>query len=456
MRWDISNSESKAPQALFQNILKSSDPCVAPIHSCHIVHTQYCQIACTVPNIVRKSSVLLLETANVASGTGNGIVMVVIPWLVLESTGSALAAGAVAALSSLPALLVLPLIGQAIDRFGSRRISILSDLASMISVIGFPLVAALFGLSFGWIVALAILGAAVDPAGYTARKALIEDAAVSSRVSTDSLNGVHEGLFATGWTLGPIIGAILIASIGPVAAFWIPAALFLVAALCIALMRVGYAIRSTHDSDSAVLENGASGLKQLLLGVTLLWNDKALRGLTIAVMVLAGVYLPTEAVVLPFYFEARNEPESLGLVISALAGGSMVGAFAYGWLSRRLSRYSILRMALIGTVVSMVPLALLPPLPFMILAGALLGLSWGPMTPLLNTLVQVRVPKEAQGRVFSIQLSTFYVFPPIAMLLTGAAIERWDVRAVYLSIAALVVVTVLATLWLKSIRGINA
>jgi MFS family permease len=92
----------------------------------------------------------------------------------------------------------------------------------------------------------------------------------------------------------------------------------------------------------------------------------------------------------------------------------------------------------------------------MVLAGALLGLSWGPMTPMLNTLVQVRVPKEAQGRVFSIQLSTFYVFPPIAMLLTGAAIERWDVRAVYLSIAALVVVTVLATLSLKSIRGINA
>jgi MFS family permease len=202
--------------------------------------------------------------------------------------------------------------------------------------------------------------------------------------------------------------------------------LFVVAALCIALMRVGAAIRPSHDSNSDAHENDASGLRQLLLGITLLWNDKALRGLTIAVMVLAGVYLPTEAVVLPFYFEARNEPASLGLVISALAGGSVVGAFAYGWLSRRMSRYSILRMALIGTVVSMVPLAFLPPLPFMVLAGALLGLSWGPMTPMLNTLV------------------------------TGAAIERWDVRAVYLSIAALVVVTVLATLSLKSIRGINA
>ena len=397
-----------------------------------------------------------METANIASGAGNGIVMVVIPWLVLESTGSALAAGAVAALSALPALLVLPLIGQAIDRFGSRRISILSDLASMVSVIGFPIIAAFFGLSFGWIVGLAILGAAVDPAGYTARKALIEDAAVSSGVNTDSLNGIHEGLFATGWTVGPIIGALLIAGIGPVAAFWVPAALFIVAALCLAAMRVGYAVQPSRDPHSIDSPNSESGFRQLVLGVTLLWNDKALRGLTIAVMVLAGVYLPTEAVVLPFYFESLNEPTSLGLVISALAGGSVVGAFAYGWLSRRMSRYSILRLALIGTVVSMVPLAFLPPLPLMVLAGALLGLSWGPMTPLLNTLVQVRVPKEAQGRVFSIQLSTFYVFPPIAMLLTGAAIERWDVRVVYLGIAALVVVTVLGTLSFKSIKGINA
>ncbi len=384
--------------------------------------------------------------------------MVVIPWLVLESTGSALAAGAIAAVSSLPALLVLPFIGQAIDRFGSRRLSIISDVASALSVIGFPLVAAVAGLSFGWIMMLAVLGAAVDPAGYTARKALIEDAATSSKVSRDSLNGIHEGLFATGWTVGPIIGAVLIASVGPVPAFWVPAALFLAASACIAAMKVGQAVapEGAVADGNGDGEAGGTGLRQLLLGVTLLWRDKALRSLTIAVMVLAGVYLPTEAVVLPFYFEARNQPESLGLVIAALAGGSVVGAFAYGWLSRRMTRYSLMRLALIGTVVSMVPLALLPPLPLMIAAGALLGLSWGPMTPLLNTLVQVRVPKEAQGRVFSIQLSTFYVFPPIAMLLTGAAIERWDVASVYLVIALLVVLTVLVTLSLRSIRGINA
>lgn len=409
---------------------------------------------------------MLLESANVASGMGNGIVMVVIPWLVLESTGSALAAGLVAALSSLPALLVLPFIGQAIDRFGSRRISILSDLASAVSVVGFPAIAWAVGLSYPWIIVLAVLGAAIDPAGYTARKALIEDAARSSRMSTDSLNGIHEGLFAAGWTVGPLIGAALIATVGPIAAFWVPAALFLIAATCITAITVGRApapreatggTGASGDAGDVDEDSGrGSGWRQLVLGVTLLWQDRALRSLTIAVMVLAGVYLPTEAVVLPFYFESMDRPDGLGLVIGALAGGSVAGAFAYGWLSRRMTRYSLVRLALIGTVVSMVPLAMLPPLPLMIAAGALLGLSWGPMTPLLNTLVQVRVPKEAQGRVFSIQLSTFYAFPPIAMLITGAAIERWDVGSVYLVIAGLVVLTVLVTLSLRSIRGINA
>lgn len=402
-----------------------------------------------------KSAVALLETANVASGLGNGIVMVVIPWLVLERTGSALAAGLVAALSSLPALVILPLIGGAIDRFGSRRISVLSDLASVISVLGFPIIAMTLGLSFGWIIFLAVLGAAIDPAGYTARKALIEDAAQSARMSTDSLNGVHEGLFAMGWTFGPLIGAVLIATVGPVSAFWVPAALFVIALGCVWAMRVGYAIiRTTHD-DAGNETPRIKGWASLVIGARLLWNDKALRGITISVMILAGVYLPTEAVVLPFYFEAQNQPAGLGLVIGALAGGSVVGAFSYGWLTRRMTRYALVRLALIGTVVSMIPLALLPPLPIMIAAGALLGLSWGPMTPLLNTLVQVRIPKDAQGRVFSLQLSTFYVFPPIAMLITGAAIEQWNVGSVYLVIAGLVVITVIGTLSLRSIRGIN-
>ena len=77
------------------------------------------------------------------------------------------------------------------------------------------------------------------------------------------------------------------------------------------------------------------------------------------------------------------------------------------------------------------------------------------MEPLLNTLVQERIPAHEQGRVFSIQLTAFYVFPPLAMLATGAASEQWGVRAAYPVLAAALVVTLMVTLSLSAIRDVD-
>ena len=394
--------------------------------------------------------VVLLQIANLLSGIGNGAVMVIIPWLVLERTDSAAAAGLVAAVSTLPALVVVPAVGVAIDRFGRKPMSVISDLASAVSVIAFPVVGWLVGLDLFWILILAILGASLDPAGYTARKSLIVDAARAGKVRLETLNGVHEALFAAGWTLGPLVGAGLIATLGAEQGMWVPGALFVIAAACIAAMKVS-------DAGQAALEHAdvVTGLAGLTRGVIALWQDKALRTLTIAIMVLAGVYLPIESVILPVYFEGLGQPEGLGFVIAALAGGGVLGAFAYGPLSRHLTDYRIIRIALLGTALGVIPMAFLPALPILVFFAFILGISWGPMQPLLNTLVQRRIPAQEQGRVFSVQLTAFYVFPPLAMLATGAAAEEWGVRAVYPVVAACLLVTGVVTLSLKAIRDVD-
>lgn len=397
-----------------------------------------------------RTPVVLLETANVTSGIGNGIVMVLLPWLVLERTGSPAAAGLVAALSTLPAIVVIPLVGTAIDKYGRKPLSVLSDIASALSVIAFPVVAWLIGLNLITVTALAVIGASLDPAGYTARKSLIVNAARAGNVRLESLNGIHEALFAVGWTVGPLIGAALIPLVGPIDAFWIPGVLFVIASACILGMRVPDAGRPERaDADQIT---GWAGITR---GAVSLWSDRALRTLTIAIMVLAGVYLPTESVLLPVHFESLDYPQGLGIVIAALAGGGVLGSFAYGWLSQRMTPYRIVQVALIGTAFGIVPMSLLPDLPLLTVAGFVLGLSWGPMQPLLNTLVQVRIPENEQGRVFSVQLTAFYVFPPLAMLATGAAIEEWGIGAVYVTIAALLLLTGAITMSLKAIRDLN-
>ena len=177
----------------------------------------------------RLTPVILLEAANLASGVGNAIVMLTIPWLVLELNGSAASAGLIAALSALPAIVVAPLVGWLVDRFGRRAVSVVSDILSALAVASIPVVAMLGPIDFPMIVALAVIGATFDPAGYTARRAILPDAAEAAGRPVDPLNGVHEGIFAVGWTIGPVIGAALIATVGAVQSFWAPFVLFLVA-----------------------------------------------------------------------------------------------------------------------------------------------------------------------------------------------------------------------------------
>jgi MFS family permease len=394
--------------------------------------------------------VVLLETANLTSGVANASVLILLPWLVLQITGSPFSAGLVAAISSVLGGIASPIAGILIDRIGRRAVSIGSDILSAVSVGAIPLVALLTELNFTWILVLAALGAAFDPSGYTARKTLITDAATASRMDIAKLNGIHEGLFAVGWTVGPVLAAGLIATVGAITAFWAPFVLFVIAAIAVTFMRVADAGQESLHA-SAPESFWASTVR----GMRVLWADRPLRAITIAIMVIAAAYLPTESIILPVYFEAQDLPQGLGLVIAAMAGGTMIGAFGFGWLSNRMSRYTLGRLVLVGTMVSMVPLALLPPLPIMIAAGFLLGLSWGPMQPLLNTIVQRRVAPDAQGRVFGVQMAAFYAGPPVAMLVVGAAVGAIGLQVTYLILALLVVLTAAITIFVPSIRQIN-
>ena len=398
--------------------------------------------------------VVLLEAANLVSGLGNAVVMLALPWLVLEKTGSAAAAGAVAAISALPGLVVAPLTGWLIDHLGRKRVSIGADVLSAMSVAAIPITALTIGLDYPTILVLAIIGAVFDPAGYSARRALIPDAAEAARIDTDRLNGIHEGVFLVGWTLGPVLAAFLIASIGPEATFWLPCALFILAALAVGGMRVGDAgLRAKAQAEEAGERD--TGLRSLVRGFTALWRDRALRVLTLAVLVLAAVYMPTEAVVLPAYFNALNDPRSLGIVISALAGGSMIGAFSYGWLAARMRKATLARVVLIGTSASIIPMALLPPVPVLACFGFLLGLFWGPFNPLLSTLVQTRIRPDEQGRVYGVQMAVFYAAPPIGMLAAGAAVDAFGVPGTYLVLGILLAACSLAAAFVPSVRDLD-
>jgi MFS family permease len=398
----------------------------------------------------KKLPVALHQLSNFSSGLGNSIVMITIPWLILEETGSPAFAGLVAAISALPGLLISPIGGWLVDHIGRRTVSIGADLLSAVAVVAFPIVASTSGLTSSTILVIAAIGAIFDPAGYTARKTLLADVAKASEIKLDRLNGIHEGFMGVAWVFGPAVGAGLISTVGAVNSFWVAGGLFIFAALTIAFLRVGNLGKDARDLAE---EMGEVSNKSIRVGFQVLWNDKLLRTLTISILIIAAVYLPTETVVLSTYFEDLGQPASLGIVISALSAGYAVGSFGYGWISARLKRKNLVRTTFIGVAVSIIPMAFLPPLPILAVAGFFLGLFWGPFNPLMSTLIQQRVAADQQGRVFGVQTAVFYAAPPLGMVLTGLSVESYGVSATYLVLAAILSMTAILALLTKSLRS---
>jgi MFS family permease len=398
----------------------------------------------------KKTPLILHQVSNFASGLGNSILMITIPWLILQETRSPAFAGLVAAISAIPGLIISPIGGWLVDHVGRRAVSVCADLLSSLAVFAFPIVALTYGLSSFSILLIAVVGAIFDPAGYTARKTLLADVAKASEIELDRLNGIHDGFMGISWILGPAVGAGLISTVGAINSFWVAGGLFIFAAITIAFLRVGNLGKEARDWAEKM---GEKSDRSLRVGFQVLWRDKLLRTLTIAILVIAAVYLPTETLVLPAYFEEQDNPAGLGIVISALAAGSTIGSFGYGWISARMSRKNLVRATLIGTAVSIVPMALLPPLPLFLLAAFLLGLSWGPFNPLETSLIQQRVPADQQGRVFGVQTAVFYTAPPLGMVLAGLSVESFGVSTTYVVLAAILSVTAILALLTKSLRS---
>jgi MFS family permease len=400
---------------------------------------------------VSRRPLYLLEGANALSGLSNAIAIITIPWLIFERTGSATQAGIVVAASAIPGIFISPFVGALIDHYGRKRVSIGSDLMSALSVMLFPIWDSLFGLTFASIATFAVLGAAFDPAGYTARKSLIPDVAKASNTSMDKLNSWHEAVFSGGWVLGPALGAIAISIVGAANSMWIVFVAFILAMILISMLHVGD-LGLEHREEIGDQEKFWTST---LRGLQVLKSDKAMYYLTLSIVFLAMVYLPTESVVLPKYFSDIDDPRGYGYVLSSMAAGGIATTLAYPKLVKHFKKRTIVIGALAATSVAMIPMTFFPPIGFFVLAGFLLGLGWGPMNPLMNSVVQQRVAPHIQGRVFGVQTSLFYASGPIGMFVTGVSVDAFGVRPVYIAAVSILIVFQIFIMLLPDLRDLD-
>lgn len=398
----------------------------------------------------RLGPLILLNLATLFSATGNGIVIVALPWLVLEQTGRATDAAIVAGAATVPLLLASLFSGTVVDRFGRRPTSLVSDALSALSVAAIPVVAATIGLSVPVLAVLAALGATFDPAGISARESMLPAATRAARWPLDRANSAYEANYSVAYLVGPGIGGVLIALIGPESTLWVTTGCFVLSIVTIAFLRLEHSGRPDHATRPTSMWSGT------LEGLRFVWRDRLLRTLALVDMVIVALYLPIESVLFPKYFTDRGEPAQLGWVLMAMSLGGLVGALAYGALAPYLRRRHLMLVAITGLGLSMIGMAFLPPLWVLLGLAAVIGLVYGPVGPIANWAMQTRSPEHMRGRVVGVMTSTAYAAGPLGYLLAGPLIDRLGVRTTFFVLAAPVVVVAAVCLALPVLRELDA
>lgn len=353
-----------------------------------------------------------VEAATALSGTANGIAMVAVPWLVLELTGSAATAGLLAGLTAIPLVVAALFSGSVVDLVGQRRTSIISDVFSLLAVAAIPLLAAADVLSFGVLLALAIAGAIFDPAGITAREAMLPGAAGAARMSLERANGIHEATWGVAFLIGPGVGGLLLGLVGSTATFWGAAACFALSILVIATTRIPAADPPDHDDR----ERFWAATKA---GIVFVARDRLLRTVAVFYALLVAVYIPVEGIVLPAWFESQDRPEALGAVLMAMSVGGVVGALSYGAWGSRLRRFPVLVGAGTLSCIPIIAMAGLPSLPAFVALAVVSGFFFGPINPIVNVAMQERTPGRLLGRVIGLLTSAAYALAPLGYLVGG-------------------------------------
>lgn len=384
---------------------------------------------------------------------GNAIAAIALPLIVLQTTGSVLGAGVVAAATAILAVLAGLLMGVVIDRIDRRVSSVAADLTSAGAVAALPLIDMLSGLDLGWFILFGIVGSFGDVPGLTAREALLPAIVRHGGIPAERLLGIREAIGAAAMLLGPAAAGTLMVLLDGSTVLWITAATSLAAALVTLLIPARVAAIDVVDAPAA---GSGTGWAQLRDGWRVLLSSRFLLATTALSLASATVLASLQGLILPVYFTLAEQPGMLGFVLSALAGGLLVGGTTYAVAGSRGRRRAWFLTGLLGSTAGFGAIAALSSL-WLVLAGAfVVGLSSGLFGSLIGVLMVERIPEGMRGRVMGTQHAMLTAAPPVGIVVAAVVTELASVHVAAVALTGAWVIALAVGLGARSLRTLEA
>jgi len=341
---------------------------------------------------------------------GTWMQLTALGFLVYQLTNSPTYLGLVGFAAGVPYWLFTLYGGVITDRMSRRDLMVITQIGMMI--LAFILAALTFtGLVQPWhILMLAFLNGIANAFDAPARHALVPDMVPKEDLTNAIvMNGT---MYNTSTVLGPAVGGILYALVGPAWCFMINGFSFLAIILGLLMMRVPPVIRKAKQE---------SVFKELVEGIRYVWHNPLLKGLVL-LMMMTGLFglsfmtlMPAWAVVV-----LKGDSTTNGLLQAARGVGALImalwmaslGNFNFKGKLITLGTFTVPFLTVIFSFIRSVPLAL----------GMLVALGMANLliANLSTVLVQLKTEDRLRGRVMGVYTFVFFGFMPLGSLWIGA------------------------------------
>ncbi len=394
-----------------------------------------------------------LLTADGISMLGTRMSMLAIPWFVLITTGSATKTGLAAFFELGPYVIVQAVGGPVVDRWGPRRIAIMTDLTAGLVMAVIPLLYAKDVLTFPLLLSALALSGAVRGAGDSARLVLLPGVREPAGISLERATGIYDGVNRTMSMIGAPLAGFLIAVLSAPWVIAIDAATFIIsAALITALIP-----RSADPVRDLEAEAASSYVEQLSEGLRFIRADRLLMAIAVMVFVTNLLDMAMSSVLMPVWVEDRiGDPLALGLIAAALGLGAVIGNGVAAWIGERLPRRRTYGWGfLIGGAPRFLILAIAMTISPVLAVSFVSGLAIGVINPILGAVEYERVPRTLQARVLGTLGAIAWAGMPLGGLVGGAMVTVIGLQPTLVAMGLIYFATTLAPFVFPSWRGME-
>ena len=381
-----------------------------------------------------------LWTGTFFSTAGQWIQQATLGWVVYEITRSPSVLGAVLGVRAIPMLVLAPISGYVADRYDKRRALAASQLLMVAISFALAIALALEAVEVWHLFAFSLLSGVGAVFDRTLRNTLVFSSVPRNEVANAvALNSIA---FSVTRAIGPGVAGYLIAAVGAAWNFGIQGLLYV--GVCLAVLSVSAPIQP------AMPKPRGSPWVDMKEGVRFAWADPVARVTFVLGLVPPLFLIPVFAALMPIFaadiFNAG--PEGLGLMLSAVGVGGIVGGVFAAWTTRYDRTGLVMTIALVVFGVSLVCFALSPTIELAAFWLALAGIAEMVHFTIHVTTLQMCAPEHMRSRMTSL-LPMFPAFISVGALFAGLLADHLPVEVV----AILMVVTALGivmTAWVRS------